>query len=334
MIVPDEITPVIGWRFFGLSPEYRLQSLMHEHEWVGGEALAAECRADNSYRMDIYGRPQPVRHHSAPSEGCACGVYALKTLPQLMQSRYASPENRVVGTIKMWGKVIDGPNGSRAQFAYPDKLYLIVDEDEAWGTQPLPEWVNTSRARMISDHYLCECVAITRAELHLMVAAEPQPTPQQEVGAVTLGAMQKAQQAYAAQMAQIMSQQKSAQQQANRLWLPPSYPSSMGSLYQTGSPSAQGAIQPGDLFKQEYPPVQLRVRNSGAPHEPEHADPFETCPVCNPPKPVGYEFFNEPTNLQRLRAWWGRRGWADQWMLTIVSLGVAGVLVALLGSLL
>jgi hypothetical protein len=60
---------------------------------------------------------EPVRHE-APNEDCSCGIYAGETLAQC-----PGPPSGIYGTVKMWGKIVPGQVGARAQYAYPSKLY-------------------------------------------------------------------------------------------------------------------------------------------------------------------------------------------------------------------
>jgi hypothetical protein len=63
----------------------------------------------------------PREPHESPGESCTCGVYALKYLRDDQPYHLGAP---VFGTVTCWGKVIEGDNGARAQFAYPSELYV------------------------------------------------------------------------------------------------------------------------------------------------------------------------------------------------------------------
>ena len=59
-------------------------------------------------------------------ESCTCGIYALNDamgLPLGVASRLFS-QGYVFGRVKLWGKVIRGDRGARAQHAYPSRLYI------------------------------------------------------------------------------------------------------------------------------------------------------------------------------------------------------------------
>lgn len=61
-----------------------------------------------------------------PGNDCSCGIYALESKEALLRSPYVSGGQMAVGAVSLWGKVIKGERGYRAQFAYP--LFLYTDE--------------------------------------------------------------------------------------------------------------------------------------------------------------------------------------------------------------
>ena len=62
--------------------------------------------------------------HKAPKVDCACGIYARKTFDQL-ETTYRGMT--IIGTIKLWGDIVQGKVGYRAEFGYPDKLYIMSE---------------------------------------------------------------------------------------------------------------------------------------------------------------------------------------------------------------
>lgn len=122
---PDLIGTVEGWRCwylpektpsFGAAP--KLMSVTHNYVWPPRVKARSECRR----------HPDHV-----PGEDCTCGFYAAKTLDHLRSMGYVSCPSigsvTVVGQLAMWGKVIEGTQGWRGEFAYPVKLYVPF---EAW----------------------------------------------------------------------------------------------------------------------------------------------------------------------------------------------------------
>jgi hypothetical protein len=64
--------------------------------------------------------------HRSPGEGCRCGIYAAKRLEQLPREAYVvTAATAVVGSVAVWGKVIDHERGYRVEFAYPDRIRLV-----------------------------------------------------------------------------------------------------------------------------------------------------------------------------------------------------------------
>jgi hypothetical protein len=113
-----------GWRAwsvsrdmpkFGLPP--KLRSVTHSaYHWPAkrkAEALCESCGKD------------------VPGVDCSCGFYSAKSLRHLMQMGYHTYADidetksfKVVGQVACWGKVIEGTQGWRTQYAYP--TYLMV----------------------------------------------------------------------------------------------------------------------------------------------------------------------------------------------------------------
>ncbi len=88
------------------------------------------------------GRPWPprapawaacARHrgHAVPDPWCTCGLHAVPGPDALRRTR----DPAVLGTVALWGRVIEHDAGWRAAFAYPQRLRLICYLCFAtWGT--------------------------------------------------------------------------------------------------------------------------------------------------------------------------------------------------------
>src|SRR5215471_2153916 len=76
--------------------------------------------------------PEPA-HGQVPSEHCSCGIYA-RTDPAGAYEHVSLGGSLtvVLGTVKLWGKVIPGTQGWRAEYAYPDSLYVQVRKGRWW----------------------------------------------------------------------------------------------------------------------------------------------------------------------------------------------------------
>jgi hypothetical protein len=129
--VPDGVDPIVGWRYWKVTPGGLASLNVRDSYWPPRRAYQAECRA----------APIPMPHSAdaLPSESCACGIYAARDLDTLKQLVYPYADalfrqRRIaVGEVKLWGRVIEGRRGYRAQRAYPKSLYLVSRKhDEPW----------------------------------------------------------------------------------------------------------------------------------------------------------------------------------------------------------
>jgi hypothetical protein len=124
---PDYCEPVIGWRAWRAvesGGEIYLASVFHRVRWPFLDPLAGSCKA--------FRAPWRLRHvrHAPPSSDCLCGIYAASTLDLACSYAPAFPPRSpgpygVVGTVALWGDVIEHADGWRASFAYPTRLYVL-----------------------------------------------------------------------------------------------------------------------------------------------------------------------------------------------------------------
>jgi hypothetical protein len=138
MIVPDAIEPIVGWRCWSLTDAGQLESLVPfgDRLWLPGERKEATCfppipstlgEASGTECAELdpdLGDADFLRQHHAPLESCSCGIHAAKDLETLQLALLSGP---VVGEVYLWGKVIPGEDGYRAQYAYPKSLRLVAD---------------------------------------------------------------------------------------------------------------------------------------------------------------------------------------------------------------
>src|ERR1022692_3247833 len=123
MSIPDYISPIIGYRVWKWE-KTGLKSLCGER-WKPSQLLAARCRA-SVVVGPIAGRAEAVHDaHEPPQTNCTCGVYASKSLEQLLTTGYA--KCGIHGEVYLWGTVVEHELGWRAQFAYPKTLFLPSD---------------------------------------------------------------------------------------------------------------------------------------------------------------------------------------------------------------
>ena len=108
------IEPVIGWRTWSIEltdDGVCLTSPMQDYEWQPMKPNRARCRSH-------FGR-------QLPNPGCGCGLYAVSHLGRLPAAVGAHLPFAAVGSVAMWGRVIEHTAGYRGQLAYPDRIRLV-----------------------------------------------------------------------------------------------------------------------------------------------------------------------------------------------------------------
>lgn len=114
MIVPDKITPEIGWRVW--------------RPWIDG-TITGPCELKgNGWRpqREAVASCNYDKTHTQPQQSCSCGLHAAKTL-ELLEANFLlqiMAGYGVVGEVALWGTVIEGEWGYRAEFAYPASFYV------------------------------------------------------------------------------------------------------------------------------------------------------------------------------------------------------------------
>lgn len=127
--MPDVIGYVVGWRAWDVARQpdsdgkVMLQSVTHSYTWVPFEKARAECSVCTS--TDTRARD------CIPGDACSCGFYAAKSLEHLRTMSYHTYNSEdddgpvtIVGRLAMWGKVIEGSQGWKAEYAYPEMLFV------------------------------------------------------------------------------------------------------------------------------------------------------------------------------------------------------------------
>ena len=131
MRVPDGVDPIVGWRYWRVTPGGLASLNVDGGYWPPQAPHEAKCKAGpliTSHSGDV-----------VPCGSCGCGIYAARDLETLKQLVYpfSDPLFRrthiAVGEVMLWGRVIEGSRGYRAERAYPKSLFLVSrTEDEAW----------------------------------------------------------------------------------------------------------------------------------------------------------------------------------------------------------
>lgn len=123
--IQTSIEPVTAWRLWRLvrDVEGRLRLGPVGYgvgDWPPRDAFRARCRAGGGSP----GNPRKLGRHRSPSMTCSCGIYASANLEELLQPG-GTPLIGVIGTVSMWGRVIEHEHGWRAEYAYPQRLRLV-----------------------------------------------------------------------------------------------------------------------------------------------------------------------------------------------------------------
>lgn len=127
---------VVGVRMWGIHEVYphgwRLTSAQGQIAWPFYKRMEARCNSvmfGSPWGAPTWfisvpdpGNPQPV-HPSPDAAGkCYCGINAYKEEDGVHIARSDVPV--VVGTINLWGRVIEYTHGWRGQYAYPKELMV------------------------------------------------------------------------------------------------------------------------------------------------------------------------------------------------------------------
>lgn len=130
---PDYVEPVVGWRLWHVAERagaLRLVSPLYRTTWPPRRELVAACRHGMESGFSLSWPSK--RRHAPPSPRCGCGVYAGRTpgeatayMTRFFKQR-ADVLHRVIGTVSLWGTVVECERGWRASHAYPERIYVPV----------------------------------------------------------------------------------------------------------------------------------------------------------------------------------------------------------------
>lgn len=150
--IPRKGAPELGWRswrvewgpdeYRGMITEEAVEkefsdglATLHHVVYAPSLVLLSGWRTLWPKRKELRGRCALDRSHFSPDPDCDCGIYAFRS-PKSLWPGYmrASPiqkgwaegfvVQRIFGEVYLWGQVIRGIRGWRAEFAYPRRLYI------------------------------------------------------------------------------------------------------------------------------------------------------------------------------------------------------------------
>lgn len=123
--------------------KYYLYSGTYKTRWPHRQRIEAKCKCKLAISKDpveIY-EAIPVPDPVPPMQGHMCGIHCERKLEQCIN--YVSTviceddKELLLGSLavklSIWGKVLEGEHGYRAQYAYPKAIYLPANKAEAIG---------------------------------------------------------------------------------------------------------------------------------------------------------------------------------------------------------
>lgn len=165
--IPDSITPFIGVRAWmvnkTLRNEERLFSVYKtETNWPTRRRLEAHCIqpasvwagmaiGNSMFVPAMRGANDPVKRlppHAAPYNDCSCGIYALNsTLHEAETQPWQS--SAIKGIVLLWGHVVEGERGWRAQ--YGRIAALLQDSEDPERIAQVERMAQLYRSSVISN---------------------------------------------------------------------------------------------------------------------------------------------------------------------------------------
>ena len=129
---PDFIEPIVGWRLWLVVADggyLWLESMLYPIRWSPRRALDARCVSHRRCYLCDPTEVHSATSHCAPDEACECGIYAGRSpnvLAPYLDSTYPGrgAVGRVLGRVRLWGKVLVCERGWRAEYGYPDAIYV------------------------------------------------------------------------------------------------------------------------------------------------------------------------------------------------------------------
>jgi hypothetical protein len=128
IVVPDFTDVMIGWRAWKVELESGFPAKllsMNDEPWPQFEPMVAEC---GNRKAAVTSGLKPRAEHEIPNMKCSCGIYSAKSRAHLLSMRYHhyDPDNPrvVIGSINLWGRIVEGTQGWRAAVGYPREIYV------------------------------------------------------------------------------------------------------------------------------------------------------------------------------------------------------------------
>jgi hypothetical protein len=132
-IAPDYAEPLEAWRVWRVvrsNGEFSLGSVVQRILWRPGETFSAACLRPRR----LLRRFRRTTEHDAPEPACECGIYGatLECAGYYLAEAPFFGGARVVGTVALWGTVVECERGYRASYAYPTRIFVPADAGDPW----------------------------------------------------------------------------------------------------------------------------------------------------------------------------------------------------------
>jgi hypothetical protein len=126
--IPDlvqVITAYRAWRVESVNGQVRLSALGMDVVWEPRQKAEAVCMQWASWKMGrLLSKEACPLEHEAPDFHCCCGIWGFKSIENLRLALGRTYRPSVIGKVSLWGRVIETENGFRAQYAYPEQLWV------------------------------------------------------------------------------------------------------------------------------------------------------------------------------------------------------------------
>jgi hypothetical protein len=127
--LPNSTSTITAWRAWRVKrygPKLWLMSTGYSRIWEPKIRQEARC-----IRSGV---------HIAPYWNCHCGFWGFKSVEEMLHvlQIHDYHDFGVLGTVSLWGRVIETEHGFRAQYAYPKELWLDEEMLELGWTYNIP----------------------------------------------------------------------------------------------------------------------------------------------------------------------------------------------------
>lgn len=122
---PDTLHQAYGHIDYGAHGDFVGGFRLSRLYLVNGTVLAGALHQQVSYPLrDAKAICLHIITHAAPAESCTCGFYTLNTIRD-MEKQFTVGTRRMLLQVRLWGTVIEGPNGKRSEYMSTERIILL-----------------------------------------------------------------------------------------------------------------------------------------------------------------------------------------------------------------